>query len=86
MLVVLKNTYPEVDLLPGDLVEWVFQRSHYSLYRYPYKGLLDKSCFTTPSCTREGIKSNGKRVDLVGVVGQLKSRGYVLELGEYNLG
>ena len=79
MLEVVKNTYP-TDLKPGDKVQWVYERGRYSLYKVPYKGIFDKSYFASPNCTKDGIKLNGMPVDLVGIIAQLKSRGWVLEL------
>jgi len=81
MLIVKQNTYPNINLKQGDTVEWVHERKCYYLYKSPIKStIFDKKYFTSPNCNRNGIKPNGKKVDLVGIVGQLKNKGYVLEL------
>ena len=33
MLEVVRNTYPDVDLQPGDKVEWVYQKGCFRLYK-----------------------------------------------------
>ena len=40
MLEVVRNTYPGVDLQPGDKVEWVYQKGCFRLYKHPYQMLL----------------------------------------------
>lgn len=40
MLEVVRNTYPDVDLQPGDRVEWVYQKGCFRLYKHPTKILL----------------------------------------------
>jgi hypothetical protein len=83
MLKVKRNTYPNVDLKEGDEVQWHYIRGCYWLYKVSELNLPTlciKSYFASPNCNKDGIKSNGKQVDLVGVVGQLKSKGYILEL------
>jgi len=81
MLIVKQNTYPNVDLKQGDTVEWMYARKCYYLYKYPIKStILDKSYFASPNCNKDGIKTNGKQVSLVGIVAQVKSKEYILEL------
>lgn len=80
MLKVKRNTYPNVDLKDGDEVQWVYIRGCFHLYKSGETGIMNKSYFASPNCNKDGIKSNGKQVDLVGIVGQLKSKDYVLEL------
>ena len=76
MLIVKQNTYPNVELNIGDKVHWEYARGCFYLKRENEI----KSCFASPNCNRDGIKPNGKQVDHVGVVGELKSKGYILEL------
>lgn len=85
MLEVVRNTYPGVDLQPGDKVEWVYQKGCFRLYKHPYQNTISKSYFATPECTIDGIKLNGKPVILIGIVGQLKNKGWVLELKQVDV-
>lgn len=85
MLEVVRNTYPDVDLQPGDRVEWVYQKGCYRLYKHPYQNTISKSYFATPKCTIDGIKLNGKPVILSGIVGQLKNHGWILELKQVDV-
>lgn len=71
MLIVIKNTYPNVNLKPGDEVVWHYVRGCYYLYKISEQDIRSKSYFISPNCNRDGIKPNGKQVDLVGIVGQL---------------
>ena len=81
MLIVKQNTYPNINLKIGDIVEWVHERKCYYLYKSPIKSTtFDKIHFASPNCNSDGIKPNGKQIDLVGIVAQVKSKGYVLEL------
>ena len=81
MLIVKQNTYLDVDLKQGDIVEWVYARKCYYLYKPPIKSIiLDKSYFASPNCNKDGIKPNGDYVILVGIVAQVKSKGYILVL------
>jgi len=81
MLIVKQNTYPNVDLKQGDVVEWMYTRKCYFLYKSPIKStILDKAYFASPNCNRDGIKPNGKQVSLVGIVAQIKSKRYILDL------
>jgi len=81
MLIVKQNTYPNVDLKQGDIVEWIHERKCYYLYKSPIKSkIFDKAYFASPNCNKDGIKPNGKQVSLVGIVAQVRSKGYILEL------
>ena len=81
MLIVKQNTYPTINLKQGDIVEWVHERKCYYLYKSPIKSItFDKIHFASPNCNKDGIKSNGKKVDLVGIIAQIKYKCYILEL------
>ena len=81
MLIVKQNTYPNIGLKQGDIVEWIHTRKCYYLYKSPIKNtILDKAYFASPNCNKDGIKPNSKQVNLVGIVAQVKSKDYILEL------
>jgi len=80
MLIVKQNTYPNIDLKPGDEVVWQYIRGCFYLYKADKTNTIDKTYFASPNCNKDGVKSNGKQINLIGVVGQLKSKGYMLEL------
>jgi len=80
MLIVKQNTYPNVDLNPGDEVQWIHGKKCYHLYKASSTKIVDKAYFASPDCNKDGIKPNGKQVNLVGIVAQVKSKGYILEL------
>jgi len=80
MLIVKQNTYPNVDLKQGDIVEWIHERKCYYLYKSSSTKIVDKSYFASPNCNKDGIKPNGDYVKLVGIVAQVKSKKYILEL------
>ena len=80
MLIVKQNTYPNVDLKPGDEVQWIHGNKCYYLYKVSSTKIVDKSYFASPNCSKDGIKLNGDNVKLVGIVAQVKSKGYILEL------
>jgi len=80
MLIVKQNTYPNVELKIGDIVQWIHGSKCYYLYKESSTKLVDKSYFASPNCNRDGIKPNGDHVKLVGIVAQVKSKGYILEL------
>ena len=80
MLEVVRNTYPHCDLKQGDKVCWAWVRGAYSLYKHPFTSIFNKSYFRTPDCNRDGIKANGEPVALVGIIAQVKAKGFVLEL------
>ena len=80
MLIVKQNTYPNVDLKPGDKVQWIHGNKCYYLYKASSTKIVDKSYFASPNCNKDGIKPNGKQVSLVGIVVQVKSKGYILDL------
>jgi len=80
MLIVKQNTYQNVDLKPGDEVQWIHGNKCYHLYKASSTKLVDKSYFASPNCNKDGIKPNGDYVILVGIVAQVKSKGYILVL------
>jgi len=80
MLIVKQNTYPNVDLKQGDEVQWIHGNKCYYLYKASSTKIVDKSYFASPNCNKDGIKPNGDNVKLVGIVAQVKSKGYILEL------
>jgi len=82
VLKVVVNTYPNVDLRAGDEVEWRLMRGAFWLHRKG-AGIYDRPAFAGPEVDKNGMKrSNGKEPVLVGVVAEVKSRGYRLVLSE----
>ena len=65
MLKIKKNTYPAVVARVGDIVEWEFSKGSWWLKKD------GKSIFSLP---------NSENTKLVGIVGEYKKKGYVLEL------
>jgi len=80
MLIVKQNTYPNIDLKQGDIVQWIHGNKCYYLYKASSTKIVDKSYFASPNCNKDGIKLNGDNVKLFGIVAQVKSKGYILEL------
>jgi len=81
MLKVKQNTYLDIELKQGDEVQWIHGKKCYYLYKTPINNItFDKKHFASPDCNRDGIKPNGQQVSLVGIVAQIKSKGYILEL------
>ena len=80
MLIVKQNTYPNIDLKQGDTVQWIHGNKCYYLYKASSTKIVDKSYFASPNCNKDGIKLNGDYVKLIGIVAQVKSKGYILEL------
>jgi len=81
MLIVKQNTYPTINLKSNDIVQWIRGNKCYYLYKSPIENItFDKKHFVSPNCNKDGIKPNGKQIDLVGIVGELKKKGYILEL------
>jgi len=78
---VILNTYPKFPNCPhaeaGDEVRWERGRLGFSLIR-----LSDGKCvFTTAPVDRDGSRySNGKPPILIGVIAEVKSKGWVLEV------
>lgn len=78
---IIRNTYPQFPNCPhaelGDVVRWEFGRGVYNLIR-----VTDgKAVFTSAPVDRDGnLRSNGKPPVLAGVVAQVKSKGWVLEV------
>jgi len=80
VIIVEKNTFPEYDRVPhakqGDVVKWEAHRDCYRLIRFS-----DKKClFAIPKLTRDGLLQNGQKPNLMGVIAEVKSKGYILEL------
>lgn len=80
MLVVKRNTYPNIELQVGDKVIWRYSRGCFHLQKADAPNILDKKYFASSNCDKDGIKPNGKPVDLVGIVAEVKSKKCVLEL------
>jgi len=80
MLIVKQNTYPNINLKPGDEVQWIHGNKCYYLYKASSTKIVDKTYFASPNCNKDGNKPNGKQVSLVGIVAQVKSKEYILEL------
>ena len=80
MLIVKQNTYPNIDLNPGDEVQWIHGNKCYYLYKVSSTKIVDKLYFASPNCNKNSIKPNGDYVKLIGIVAQVKSKGYILEL------
>lgn len=83
MLEIVKNTYPshvgcargEV----GDVVEWRMARGRFELVKQVGEAVV----YASSPVTRDGmLVSNGKRPALTGVIAQVKSRGWFLEVAD----
>lgn len=78
---VIINTYPTTPNVPhaevGDEVIWeLSHRRTYKLIR-----IKDNACvFTTPQVDLNGFLQNGTKPILVGVIGQVKSKGWRFEI------
>jgi hypothetical protein len=81
MIVIKKNTYPITPKIPhgepGDEVEWQAGRGRISLRR-----LKDnKGVFAIDGIDRNGnLRSTKKPPILIGVIGQVKSKGWIFEI------
>ena len=80
-MIVKKNTYPEYEGVAhakeGDVANWEYIKGAYSLIRKSD----GKSLFRTPPVNKDGLLySTGKSPVLVGVIGEVKSKGWVFEL------
>jgi len=78
---IIKNTYPESPNCPhgkpGDGVYWSLHRGQFNLIRKSD----GKTVFSTAPVDRDGnLRSNGKQPKLVGVIAQVKSKGWFLEV------
>lgn len=81
MLKVTRNTYPVhpgvAHAKPGDEVFWEFHKGCYRLLRKQDGKVL----FATAPCDKDGLlRSNGQPPKLVGVVAEIKSKGWILEI------
>jgi hypothetical protein len=80
MIKIIKNTYPKYNKAPhgepGDACEWQLIKGAYCLIRES-----DKKCvYMTPPVNKEGLKQDGKPPQLTGVIAQVKSKGWILEV------
>lgn len=81
-MIVIKNSYPKTAMGPcaevGDRVHWE-HASTFCLVR----DSDGKIVFSTAQVDRDGrLRSNGKQPVLTGVVAQIKSKGWRLEIKE----
>ncbi len=79
---VIQSTYPKSPNCPhaeiGDAVNWELTRGAFSLVRETD----DKTVFRSAPVDRDGrLRSNGKRTVLIGVIAQVKSKNWILEIG-----
>ena len=78
---IIKNTYPvhpgiaHAEL--GDIVHWECGRAEMRLIRESDGATL----FCTAILNRDGLKANGEPPVLMGIIGQVKSKGWILEIG-----
>lgn len=80
-LTVTRNTYPADPRAPhaepGDVVHWELSRGAFRLIRDSDGATV----FATAPVKKDGLlRSNGQRPRHIGVVGQVASRGWFLEL------
>ncbi len=80
---VIRNTYPEnpgvAYAKPGDEVRWSLERGVFKLIRISD----DKTVFSTAPVNKDGnLRSSGKPPTLSGIVAQIKSRGWVMEISK----
>ena len=77
---IIKNTYPKYPKAPhadpGDICHWEYAKGVYRLIRESD----GKSVFASAPVNKGGLLQNGDKPNLVGVVGQVKSKGWVLEV------
>ena len=79
---VIKNTYPEhpncSHAKKGDEVSWELTRGAFSLIRKSD----GRSVFRSAPVDRDGrLRSNGKQTVATGIIAQVKTKGWVLEIG-----
>ena len=78
---IIRNTYPIHENCPhaevGDIVEWELSKGAYRLIRKK-----DRACvFATAPVNSEGrLYSNKKFPQLTGIIAQVKSKGWVMEI------
>ena len=80
-MIVVRNTYPLVPgvahAIKGDVCEWELSRGCYRLIRITDK----KSVYTSPQVDTNGyLYSTKKSPCLVGVIAQIKNKGWILEI------
>ncbi len=80
-LIVIQNTYPKYPNTPhaeeGDIVHWEYSSKGVGLVRDSDKARL----FRTAPVDRNGnLRSNGRPPALTGIIGQVKSKGWILEI------
>ncbi len=80
-MIVLRNTYPKHPNTPhaeeGDSVHWEYSSKGVGLMRDSDKARL----FRTAPVDRNGnLYSNGQPPVLIGIIGQVKSKGWILEI------
>ena len=83
MLMVVKNTYPEFPKVPhakvGDVCSWEFSMGAFRLIRQSD----GKTVFATSEVNKDGLLvSSGQPPKLIGVIAQVKSKGWIFEIME----
>lgn len=81
MITVIRNTYPKMSGVAhaeeGDEAEWVSGPGSFDLIRQSD----NRSIFSISGLDRNGNRySNGKPPVLVGIIGQLKNKGWIFEV------
>ena len=79
MIKIIKNTYPVFNGIahaePGDICQWQHASGHYTLIR-----LIDgKTVFSIGPVNSAGVLNSGKRPNLFGIIGEVKSKGHIFE-------
>ena len=80
---IIQNTYPAHGNCPhaeiGDVVEWELTKAAYRLVRQRDGAHV----FASAPVNHEGkLYSNQKTPQLIGIIAQVKSKGWVLEIGD----
>lgn len=83
MIKIIRNTYPKYPNVahaePGDLCKWELVSGSYRLTRISDHETL----FSTSTINQTtGLLSSGKPPRLIGVIAQVKSKGWVMEVEE----
>ena len=83
MLQIIKNTYPKHPKVAygniGDLVEWQLYRGRFNLVRKSD----GKTIFSTANVDKDGLlQSNKNPPKLLGVIGQIRNKGWIIEVGK----
>lgn len=79
-MIVIANSYPKADAVPsaevGDIVHW----EHAKTFRL-IRDADGKTMFSTALVDRDGmLRSNGKQPVLVGIIAQVKNKGWKFEI------